>query len=614
MGVSKVVGISLGSSSCRMGILVDNGVQILENEHGKRSTPSCVAFTGTQRLIGEAAWQQITENPCNTVFGFKRYLGQNSKTVLEEAKKLKVPYQLETDEKNRCSVRVKQDSKEINLFPEQLFGMILAKMKRQAETTLNTRLHQAVISVPPTFHHFQRLAVIDAGKIAGFEKIELINDCTAAAIAYSDVLTDQNARYAFILDFGGGFMTVCLAFVWKGKQISIESAHTEAVGGFDLDLDLLRICSKKIHSENGFIISEGKALETLRSSCETARKSLLQNMNNKKARVFCSVDKSEVEIKVERSAIVDQLLANLRKLISGSIETVLTKANVQSQEVHHVILVGGVSRTPCITKIIEEHFPTATLSQRLNPEEVVAHGASIRGAMLGKEYLGCLNLEIKDSVHRFVTVSTEELILSEIKNGDVSLFGGGYTIPEIRKINVPFNENRLIYEINRYGKSGDLIKIGSLKAGSISSVFHYLFYSSPNFKLFVNKSGIVKLFQIDYPSDDTEATLFKKIEEDELLHMIQFESELQALDHVSHEMETKMLNLEYFCYKIKKEIEQLGDSVPGIKANWLEQLSSTLSWLGTEQPPSKDEILRRIAETKRMEDEVKTIINRSATV
>jgi len=375
------IGIDLGTTYSCVAVWRNGRVEICPNEQGNRITPSYVAFTDDgQRLIGDAAKNQSSQNPSRTIFDVKRLIGRKFNDASVQKDKSLFPYSVVNDNKDNKPM-VKIDGKGGKTFsPEEISGMVLRKMKETAETFLGTTVNRAVVTVPAYFNDAQRQATKDAGTIAGLKVERVINEPTAAAIAYGlDKLDKEETILVF--DLGGGTFDVTLLRIDNGVfEVAATSGNTH-LGGEDFDQRLMDFFMSQFKRKHGIDISKDKrALQRLRKQCENAKRTLsTQNV----ASIDCEALSNGIDFSSSISrAKFEELNIDLFKKTMVPVTQVLKDAGVSKSEVDEIILVGGSTRIPKIQAMLKEYFNGKELNQGMNPDEAVASGAAIQGGIL----------------------------------------------------------------------------------------------------------------------------------------------------------------------------------------------------------------------------------------
>ena len=377
-----VIGIDLGTTYSCVGIFKNGHVEIIPNELGNRITPSIVAFTDEERLVGEAAKNQGAINPRRTVFSVKRLIGRkfNDKEVQLDRKLL--PYDVvNKDGKPYIEVEIKGEKKVFS--PEEISAMILQKMKSIAENYLGREVKHAVITVPAYFNDSQRQSTKDAGMIAGLNVLRIINEPTAAAIAYGLDKKDKE-RNILVFDLGGGTFDVSLLTIDSGVFEVIATNGDTHLGGEDFDNRVLDFLIKKIKKQHNQDVGKNKgAIQKLKTEIEKAKRSL-SSSPQATMEIEELVEGLDFKDTITRAKF-EELNMDLFKKTMEPVEKVMGDGGMKKNEVHEVVLVGGSTRIPKIQQLIKDYFNGKEPNKGINPDEAVAYGAAVQGGILGGE-------------------------------------------------------------------------------------------------------------------------------------------------------------------------------------------------------------------------------------
>jgi heat shock protein 1/8 len=375
------IGIDLGTTYSCVGVWQNERVEIIANDQGNRTTPSYISFTDTERLIGDAAKNQSSMNPINTIFDAKRLIGRKFKdpTVQNDIKQWPFKVIEKEDGKPFIQVSYKDEMKEFR--PEELSAMILVKMKETAEGFLNEKVKKAVITVPAYFNDAQRQATKDAGVIAGMEVLRIINEPTAAAIAYGLDNIKSGEQTVLIFDLGGGTFDVSLLTIDDGVFEVKATAGDTHLGGEDFDSRIVQhFISEFKRKHKKDISTNPRCLRRLRTACEKAKRTLSST-----AQASIEIDSLFDGIDFVSSltrAKFEELNQDLFAKCMEPVEKVLKDAQVSKGNVNQIVLVGGSSRIPKIQEMLSERFNGKELNRSINPDEAVAYGAAVQAALL----------------------------------------------------------------------------------------------------------------------------------------------------------------------------------------------------------------------------------------
>ncbi|ERT00142.1 heat shock 70kDa protein 1/8 [Sporothrix schenckii 1099-18] len=369
--MAPAVGIDLGTTYSCVGIYRDDRIEIIANDQGNRTTPSFVAFTDTERLIGDAAKNQVAMNPQNTVFDAKRLIGRKFADPEVQADMKHFPFKV-ADRAGKPVIEVEFKGETKQFTPEEISSMVLIKMRETAESYLGGTINNAVVTVPAYFNDSQRQATKDAGLIAGLNVLRIINEPTAAAIAYGLDKKVEGERNVLIFDLGGGTFDVSLLTIEEGIFEVKSTAGDTHLGGEDFDNRLVN------HFVN--VSTNARALRRLRTACERAKRTLSSS-----AQTSIEIDSLFEGIDFYTSitrARFEELCQDLFRSTLQPVDRVLTDAKIDKSQVHEIVLVGGSTRIPRIQKLITDYFNGKEPNKSINPDEAVAYGAAVQAAIL----------------------------------------------------------------------------------------------------------------------------------------------------------------------------------------------------------------------------------------
>lgn len=376
-----VIGIDLGTTYSCVGIYKNGRVEIIPNEQGNRITPSYVSFTDDERLIGESAKNQATVNPAQTLFDVKRLIGRRFKDDSVQKDKTLLPYEI-INKEGKPYIQVEMKGERKQLAPEEVSAMVLLKMKEIAEAYLGKEVKHAVITVPAYFNDAQRQATKDAGAIAGLNVIRIINEPTAAAIAFG--LDKKAEKSILVYDLGGGTFDVSLLTIDNGVFEVVATSGDTHLGGEDFDQRVMDHFIKIIKSKTGKDVkSDKRALQKLRREVEKSKRALSSTPQVKVEieDLMEGVDLSETLTRAK----FDELNADLFRKTIDPVKKVLEDAGIKKSEVDEIVLVGGSTRIPKIQSLIKEFFDGKEPNRGINPDEAVAYGAAVQAGILAGE-------------------------------------------------------------------------------------------------------------------------------------------------------------------------------------------------------------------------------------
>ncbi|WP_375610012.1 MULTISPECIES: molecular chaperone DnaK [unclassified Bartonella] len=389
--MAKVIGIDLGTTNSCVAVMDGKNAKVIENSEGARTTPSVVAFTdGGERLVGQPAKRQAVTNPEGTVFAVKRLIGRRFDDPMVEKDKALVPYKIVKGDNG--DAWVEEAGKKYS--PSQISAMILQKMKETAESYLGEKVEQAVITVPAYFNDAQRQATKDAGKIAGLEVLRIINEPTAAALAYG--LDKKDGKTIAVYDLGGGTFDISVLEIGDGV-FEVKSTNGDTfLGGEDFDMRLVGYFADEFKKEQGIDLKNDKlALQRLKEAAEKAKIELSSSQQTEVNLPFITADQSgpkHLTMKLTRAKF-ESLVDDLVQRTIEPCKAALKDAGLKAGEIDEVVLVGGMTRMPKIQQVVQNFFGKDP-HKGVNPDEVVAMGAAIQGGVLQGDVKDVLLLDV----------------------------------------------------------------------------------------------------------------------------------------------------------------------------------------------------------------------------
>lgn len=388
--MSKIIGIDLGTTNSCVAIMDGNEPKVIENSEGARTTPSVVAFTESEKLVGASAKRQAVTNPENTFYAVKRLIGRKFDGAAVKKDVEGLPYKVIAADNGDAWV----ESKGEKYSPSQISAFVLQKMKETAEKYLGSEVKKAVITVPAYFNDSQRQATRDAGKIAGLEVERIINEPTAAALAYG--LDKKNAKTVAVYDLGGGTFDISILELGDGV-FEVKSTNGDTtLGGEDFDATVVDYLASEFKKDNAIDLKEDKlALQRLREAAEKAKIELSSSTQTEINLPFITADKTgpkHLNIKLTRAKL-ESLCAELIERTIEPCKTALKDSGLSAGEIGEVILVGGMTRMPKVIETVKNFFGKEP-SKSVNPDEVVAMGAAIQGGVLQGDVKDVLLLDV----------------------------------------------------------------------------------------------------------------------------------------------------------------------------------------------------------------------------
>ena len=388
--MSKVIGIDLGTTNSCVAIMDGKNAKVIENSEGARTTPSIVAFTNDEKIVGASAKRQAVTNPQNTIFGIKRLIGRRFNDPLTKKDQKLVPYKIVESGNGDAWVEVKGEK----YSPSQISAYTLTKMKETAESYLGEKVEKAVITVPAYFNDSQRQATKDAGKIAGLEVLRIINEPTAAALSYG--FEKKEGQTIAVYDLGGGTFDVSILEIGDGV-FEVKSTNGDTfLGGEDFDMKILEHLSEEFQKSSGIDITKDPlALQRLKEAAEKAKIELSSLQETEINLPYITADASgpkHLNVKITRSKL-EQLVGDLVERTIKPCDNALKDAGLKASEIDEIILVGGMTRMPKVVETVKKFFGKEP-NKGVNPDEVVAIGAAIQAGVLQGDVKDVLLLDV----------------------------------------------------------------------------------------------------------------------------------------------------------------------------------------------------------------------------
>ncbi|AOW00076.1 YALI0A00132p [Yarrowia lipolytica CLIB122] len=583
------VGIDLGTTySCVA--TYDSAVEIIANEQGNRVTPSFVAFTEEERLIGDAAKNQAALNPVNTVFDAKRLIGRRFDDESVQKDIQTWPFKV-VDNAGAPLIEVDYLGEKKTFSPQEISSMVLTKMKEIAEAKLGQAVDKAVVTVPAYFNDAQRQATKDAGAIAGLNVLRIINEPTAAAIAYGLGAGKQEAeRHVLIFDLGGGTFDVSLLSIQGGVFTVKATAGDTHLGGQDFDTNLLEHFKAEFKRKTGHDISaDPRALRRLRSACERAKRTL-SSVTQTTVEVDSLFEGEDFSANITRARFED-INAALFKSTLEPVEKVLKDSKIDKSKVNEVVLVGGSTRIPKVQKMLSDFFDGKALEKSINPDEAVAYGAAVQGAILTGQAVGedtedlllldvvPLSLGVAMEGNIFAPVVPRNTTVPTLKRRTFTTVGDHQTtvqFPVYQGERVNCSENTLLGEF-------DLKNIPPMKAGEpvLEAIFE------------VDANGILKVTAVEKSTgrsaNITISNSVGKLSSEDIEKMISDAEKFKSQDEAFSKRHENKQKLESYISTIEASITDLDSKFKrGAKDKIETALSDAMSALEIDDASADD--------------------------
>jgi len=587
----KAVGIDLGTTYSCVGVWQNDRVEIIANDQGNRTTPSYVAFTDTERLIGDAAKNQVAMNPHNTVFDAKRLIGRNFNDQDVQSDMKHWPFKV-IDKNGKPYIQVEYKGEKKDFTPEEISSMVLTKMKETAEAFLGTTVKDAVITVPAYFNDSQRQATKDAGLISGLNVLRIINEPTAAAIAYGLDKKAVGERNVLIFDLGGGTFDVSLLTIEEGIFEVKATAGDTHLGGEDFDNRLVNHFVQEFKRKfKKDISSNARAVRRLRTACERAKRTLSAS-----AQTSIEIDSLFEGIDFYTSltrARFEELNQDLFRSTMEPVEKVLRDSKIDKSSVHEIVLVGGSTRIPKIQKMVSEFFNGKEPNKSINPDEAVAYGAAVQAAILSGD----------------TSEKTQDLLLLDVAALSLGIeTAGGVMTPLIkRNTTVPTKKSEIFstYSDNQPGvliqvyegertRTKDNNLLGKFELTGIPPAPRGVPQIEVTFDIDAN--GILNVSAVDKTTGRSNKITITndkgRLSKEEIERMVSEAEKYKAEDEKVAQKIQARNGLESYAYNLRNTLQDekiAGKLEPEDKKKLEDAIQESITWLENNQEADKEE-------------------------